>query len=102
MVDLPAWFHDAQRRWEQSQSAGPATAEPRANGVHKPEPAPEISPREAADDPHRLARLHVDATRSEGQPTLRYWREEYRRWDGRSYQPVPDKEAKADLCRTVK
>jgi putative DNA primase/helicase len=61
---------------------------------------PEIN--EAADDPHRLARLYVDDYRVNGDPALVYWREEHHRWDGRAYRPVPPKEVRAELNGRIK
>ena len=66
----------------------------------KPEPD---TAREAEDDPHRLARLYVEQSRYEGVlDTLRYWREEFHRWDGGAYRPLPAKEVKAELATNVK
>jgi putative DNA primase/helicase len=58
---------------------------------------------EAADDPHKLARLFLQArcTHKDG-PTLKFWREQFWRWDDGSYHVVPDKELRAHVTRTVK
>jgi putative DNA primase/helicase len=68
-----------------------------------PEPPRGLEPIEAADDPHRLAGLflkqkchHADAI------TLRFWREEWHRWNGSAYEVVPDKELRAELTRSAK
>jgi putative DNA primase/helicase len=62
----------------------------------------DAGPREAADDPHRLARLYLNGHRHRDGLTLRYWREEYHRWDGAAWLAVPDKEVRAELTECVK
>ena len=42
---------------------------------------------EAADDPHRLARLFLADHHANGLLTLRWWREEWFRWDGGAAAP---------------
>jgi putative DNA primase/helicase len=66
---------------------------------------PRLSPgqvNEADDDPHRLARLYYDDLRVKNQPALRYWREEYHRWERAAYRVVQDKEIRADLTGRIK
>jgi putative DNA primase/helicase len=71
-----------------------------AKPPEKPEPDTAL---EADDDPHRLARLFVEQSRFDGLlDTLRYWREEYHRWDGAAYRPLPSKEVRAELATSVK
>ena len=65
----------------------------------KPEPD---TPIESHDDPHRLARLFVEQNRWHDLDTIRYWREEYHRWDGAAYRALPVKEARAELTACVK
>lgn len=68
-----------------------------------PEPAGDPSPNEAADDPHRLARLYRDGhCRHPDGLTLRYWRDEWWRWDGSAYRTSGDKEIRAELCDAIK
>jgi P4 family phage/plasmid primase-like protien len=57
---------------------------------------------EAADDPHRLARLFLADHHANGLLTLRWWREEWFRWDGGAYRPVADKELRAELTTRIK
>jgi putative DNA primase/helicase len=59
--------------------------------------------KEAADDPHRLARLYLGqrCTHADGK-TLRHWRGEWHRWDGTAYRTLPDQELRADLTAVVK
>lgn len=58
---------------------------------------------EADDDPHRLARLFVARQCTFGAvQTLRFWRDEWLRWDGSAYIAIPTAEVKAELCRIVK
>src|SRR5262249_29625735 len=58
---------------------GAAAPEPPAR-----DPATEM-PNEAHDDPHRLARLYLDEYRARDANTIRYWCDDYYRWDGRAY-----------------
>jgi putative DNA primase/helicase len=57
---------------------------------------------EAADDPHRLARVFLAERRQEGASTLRWWRGEWQEWDGLAYRPRPDGEVRAALTRRVR
>jgi putative DNA primase/helicase len=62
-----------------------------------------LTPNEAADDPHRLARLYVKERCEHGDGlTLRFWRDQYHRWDGRAYRVMPDKELRAELTASAK
>ncbi len=70
------------------------------------EPSPPekaIVPNEALDDPHRLARLFVRerCTHPDGL-TLRFWRDEWQRWDGSAYRLLPDTELRAELTASAK
>jgi P4 family phage/plasmid primase-like protien len=62
-----------------------------------------VAPIEAADDPHRLARLFLRerCEHAEGL-TLRYWREQWHRWDGSAYRELPDAELRAEVTAAVK
>lgn len=65
--------------------------------------APEIEVNEAVDDPHRLARLYRDQwCQHHDGLKLRFYRDEYVRWDGSAYRPEPPKEINAYLNRTCK
>jgi putative DNA primase/helicase len=73
------------------------------------EPAPPLRPdpprqvRELPDDPHRLARLFIgESCQHADGLTLRFYREEWHRWDGSAYRTVPEKELRAALTRSVK
>jgi putative DNA primase/helicase len=60
-------------------------------------------PIEAADDPHRLARLYLDQQcRHADGVSLRFWRQEWHRWDESAYRTVPDKELRAELTQSAK
>ena len=83
---------------------------PSTNGDgHAPAaPAPETDSdqtrvKEAADDPHRLARIYLanECQHPDGR-TLQYWRQEWHRWDGTAYRVIPDRELRADVTRVVK
>jgi putative DNA primase/helicase len=62
-----------------------------------------ITPNEAPDDPHRLARLYIAerCTHADGL-TLRFWRDEWHQWDGSAYRVVPKKELRAELTASAK
>jgi putative DNA primase/helicase len=57
------------------------------------------------NDPHRLARLFIDRHRTpSGERTLVHWRDQFHRWDGAAWIPVPDSDLDAALaahCRAV-
>jgi putative DNA primase/helicase len=69
-----------------------------------PEPPPKgLTPLEAPDDPHRLARLYIRERCQHAEAlTLRSWREEWHRWDGSAYRVLPDKELRAELTASAK
>ena len=60
------------------------------------------APVEEDDDPHRLARLYLDKFRHEDGPCLRYWRESFYRWDGRSFHLIQHSEIKSELTASIK
>ncbi len=61
------------------------------------------TPLEAPDDPHRLARLYTEQRcRHKDGLTLRYWRGEWHRWSGTSYQPLGESEVRAEVCDVIK
>jgi P4 family phage/plasmid primase-like protien len=62
-----------------------------------------LTPNEAADDPHRLARLFISqrCNHADG-PTLHRYREEWCRWDGSAYRILPEEELRAELLQSVK
>ena len=62
-----------------------------------------LQPNEAPDDPHKLARLYIreHCQHADGQ-TLRYWREQWQRWDGSAYRELPDAELRAALTASAK
>jgi putative DNA primase/helicase len=82
---------------------------PKTNGRAKapakkqPQPArPLDMPVEGVEDPHRLARLYLDDHRHEGELGLRWWREEWHRWEGVAYRRVLDKEVRAAVGARIK
>jgi putative DNA primase/helicase len=75
------------------------------NGVGRKDTRPaqqEGKVNEAADDPHRLARLFLAAYRRQGQLTLRYWRDEWTRWNGIAWELLATKDLRARLCASIK
>jgi putative DNA primase/helicase len=80
-----------------------ANGKHRANGTAAPDPAPPAGDvREAANDPHRLARLYLAGHVGQGGQTLRWWREQFHRWQDGAYRTLPDKEVKAELSQRIK
>ena len=59
---------------------------------------------EAVDDPHRLGRVFIRryAWHESDENTLKFWREEWWKWDGRCYRPLNEKELKANINFVVK
>jgi P4 family phage/plasmid primase-like protien len=58
---------------------------------------------EAADDPHRLARLYItERCEHPDGLTLRRWREQWHRWDGSAYRAIPDAELQGELTASAK
>ncbi|MBM4296845.1 MAG: DUF3854 domain-containing protein, partial [Deltaproteobacteria bacterium] len=66
-------------------------------------PAKPLTVIEAADDPHRLARLYLceSCTHHDG-VTLRYWRDEWHQWDGASWRTKTGAELGAELADSAK
>jgi putative DNA primase/helicase len=90
---------------------GRATPTANGNGRRSGEPPPgggddrgpaQPKPNEASDDPHRLGRLYLKRAQHSAGLTLRFWREEWHRWDGTAYRVAPDKEVRGELAGTVK
>ncbi|MCR9293452.1 MAG: phage/plasmid primase, P4 family [bacterium] len=58
---------------------------------------------EETDDPHRLARACIARNALEdGTNCLRYWRDEWQRWDGKAYRSVPNKEMRTEITQLAK
>jgi putative DNA primase/helicase len=76
----------------------PVAPQPSSSG-----PNGEIEVNEAVDDPHRLARVYRNeqCTHTNGL-TLRFYKDEYLRWDESAYRPVPTKEVNAQLSQSCK
>ena len=60
------------------------------------------APREHVSDPHRLARIILVGERSNGCFRLRFWRDEWWRWDGTCYAAVPECDLEADITAAIK
>jgi putative DNA primase/helicase len=88
----------------------PYTKQPaRGGGCKKKKEKPEYKnpsgAKEAEDDPHRLARLHLDDLNRlspNDVGALVYWREEFLHWDGRRYRVKHSKEVTAELTACTK
>src|SRR5262245_44271273 len=62
-----------------------------------------LAPWKAVDVPRVWARLYIRERCQHGQlQTLRFWREEWHRWDGTAYRVLPQKELRAELTTSVK
>lgn len=59
---------------------------------------PALSPIEAEDDPHRLARLFL----AEQTGSVIFWRRDYYRWSGECYRSVADEQIDAELTFSIK
>ena len=57
---------------------------------------------ESADDPHRLARLHLAKFRNGDLATLLCYRGEWLGWSSGAYRPISEAELLAGLTGTVK
>jgi putative DNA primase/helicase len=62
----------------------------------------QVEVNEAADDPHRLARIHLGASEHQGQPTLRFYRDETLEWRDGAYRAVAESELRCRLNETIK
>jgi P4 family phage/plasmid primase-like protien len=74
-----------------------------AEAVDPTPPEKGLVPNEAPDDPHRLARIYRNerCQHAEGL-TLRFYREEWHRWDGSAYRVLPVTELRAELTASAK
>jgi putative DNA primase/helicase len=72
-----------------------AAAEPRR-------PQRPARPREAADDPHRLARVYLAGQQEGGLRTLHRWRNEWHRREAGAYRTVSDEELRAEVATGAK
>lgn len=67
--------------------------------------ASDLKPIKAEDDPHRLARLYLARYAADpahpGAVLLRYWREEWWKWDGRRYRRLPHEECRTALVHAI-
>jgi putative DNA primase/helicase len=71
------------------------------DGASPPQPDGHLL--EEDDDPHRLARLYLESLGgSPHLPLLRYWRDEWLRWDGSAYHRVEATELRAQLNLSIK
>jgi putative DNA primase/helicase len=103
----PAEIWDPDNLDQPGDAWEPGVESPAADNDSTPQPAAAASdgltPLEADDDPHRLARLYVEEKcRHEAGMMLRFWREEWHRWDGSAYRIVPEKELRAELTKSAK
>lgn len=79
--------------WSQPQNS--AKSEAAAYSIHVTE---------AADDPHRLARLFIDKHYRDSQRrlTLRFWRDQWWWWNGQRYRIIDRQEVRAQLTLSIK
>jgi primase-polymerase (primpol)-like protein len=92
-------------RWDRSPR-GDGKPPPGRNGNGRPgrpgggEPETEVN--EAAEDPHRLARIHFEKFKSRNALALRFHRSVWLKWSDGAYRPVADRELQCGLVRTIK
>jgi P4 family phage/plasmid primase-like protien len=98
--DVSDWL-DRGGTSEQFAAAVQAAPEWIANTQKSPLP-PGGTITEADDDPHRLGRLYLEQAKHADGPTLRYWRESFYRWDGRTYNLLSLPEIRPEVTRTIK
>ncbi len=80
--------------------ATPGGDGPRLHVPPGPRDYPPPDEGEAWSDPHRLARLYMDDTRTaDGERTVLQWRDEYHTWEGAAWRPVADSDLDADVAR---
>lgn len=70
-----------------------------ADATHQ---AADVEVNEAADDPHRLARLFLASHQAAGSLTLRFYRGEWLSWSAGAYRPVSDHELQGALASCIK
>src|SRR5205085_508586 len=59
--------------------------------------------KEATDDPCRLARVFLERRHMyEGVQTLRFWQDEWHRWNGSCYESLAGEELRAGLFQHIK
>jgi putative DNA primase/helicase len=79
--------------------AKPTASTPRDRASVSPEPG---CPSGQEANPHRLARLFLSGGFVvRGEPTIRYWHEEFHLWDGSAYHSIPTSEIRAWLTRSI-
>lgn len=61
-----------------------------------------VTPNEAVDDPHRLARLFTASYYLLSESTLAYYRGEFLRWRDNAWRPFPLAEIRSELSRVIK
>jgi putative DNA primase/helicase len=88
---------DAAPEWTPSDNR-PAE-QPTSNNASQDE-GTEIN--EASDDPHRLARIHLEKFRHHKEPTLRFYRGECLKWSDGAYRVIAEPELMAGLAQTIK
>jgi putative DNA primase/helicase len=80
----------------------PAAAGPAPSTSHQVPRPQHAGVNEAADDPHRLARILLAEYQHEGQSTLRFHRDEFHRWARGAYRIVSESELQSSLAATIK
>ncbi len=93
-----AYTAETRRGWLLNASANGATG---SHGGAQAGPA-QANVHEAADDPHRLARLHSERHKHKGESALRFYRGEWLKWADGAYRPMTDSEMKAAINHTIK
>ena len=90
-VSLGTLYHHAKANGWPGFPNGAEMVWPAASGIN-----------EAADDPHRLARIHLAKFISGDLSTLRCYRGEWLGWSSGAYRPIGESELQAGLTGTIK
>lgn len=94
----------AARREAEQYNAGDDSSSS-SGDTSNPDADLDLEPLEADDDPHRLARVYLENNAwsiESGTTTLRFWRQEWHQWSGRSYIHVDPVDLTGKVNRAIK
>jgi hypothetical protein len=96
------WVDSAGEEHQKPRPKGQQPGGGQQAGSARPAASDDSRVHEAADDPHRLARLYVRSYRTRAGSTLRYHSGEWLHWRDGAYRPIPDSELQAGLDGSIK